>query len=263
MKQLVNKERIYRVQALERALDILDCFTFQNREFSLSEVALKTGLNKTTAKRLISNLTARGYLQQDSVSRKYQLGLRPFELGGIVFSSFDLRKAAAHHMDRLQKETGVTVLLGIVMEDQLVYLDKREGLGVVRISSEIGSRRPLNFGMLGMILMAFMEPDDLERILKNAPLEAHTPFSITDNHAIRLRLEEIRSQGYVLEKGEAHEDVIGIAAPIRNYSRQVIAALGIALPASQSNLKSNFNRFIDLLKETCQEISSDLGYLRI
>ncbi|MFZ7113043.1 MAG: IclR family transcriptional regulator [Desulfatiglandales bacterium] len=263
MKQLINKERVYRVQALERALDILDCFTFQNRGFSLSEVALKTGLNKTTAKRLISNLKARGYLQQDCVSRKYHLGLRLFELGGIVFSSFDLRKAAARHMDRLQEETGATVLLGIAMEDQLVYLDKREGLGIIRISSEIGSRRPLHFGMLGMILMAYLEPQDLDRILKNAPLEAHTPVSITDNHAVRLRLEHIRSQGYVLEKGEAHEDVIGIAAPIRNHSRQVIAALGIALPASQSNLKSNFSAFIDLLRSTCQEISSDLGYLKI
>lgn len=263
MNQLIKKERVYRVQALERALDILDCFTFQCRDISLSEVAFKTGLNKTTAKRLISNLTARGYLQLDSVTKRYQLGIRLFELGGIVFSSFELRKAAANPMDRLQSKTGFTVLLGIMLEDQLVYLDKREGRGMVRISSDIGWRRPLHFGMLGMVLMAFLEPKDLERTLKKTPLEAHTPFSITDNDAFSLRLEEIRNNGYVLEKGEAHEDVIGIAAPIRNYSRQVIAALGIALPASQSNLKINFNRFIDLLKKTCEEISSDLGYLKI
>jgi DNA-binding IclR family transcriptional regulator len=86
MKQKNSKESIYKVQALERALDILDCFSFQKRELSLSEVVYLTGLNKTTAKRLISNLTARGYLQQDPQSKTYQLGMRLFELGGIVFT---------------------------------------------------------------------------------------------------------------------------------------------------------------------------------
>lgn len=65
MKPPDAKNSIYRVQALDRALDILDCFNFQNRQLSLSDVVYRTGLNKTTAKRLISNLTTRGYLQQD------------------------------------------------------------------------------------------------------------------------------------------------------------------------------------------------------
>ncbi len=72
MKQNNPQNSIYKVQALERALDILDCFSFQNRELSLSDVVYRTGLNKTTAKRLISNLTGRGYLQQDPQTKKYQ-----------------------------------------------------------------------------------------------------------------------------------------------------------------------------------------------
>ena len=92
MKQTDSKNSIYRVQALDRALDILDCFSFQDREFSLSEIVKVTGFNKTTAKRLISNLESRGYLQQDPQTKAYQLGMRLFELGGIVFSSFSLTK---------------------------------------------------------------------------------------------------------------------------------------------------------------------------
>ena len=91
MKAIKKNEQIYRVQALERALDILDCFSFQNREMTLSGIAEATGLNMTTAKRLISNLTNRGYLQQNQDTKSYQLGMRLFELGGIVFSSFSLR----------------------------------------------------------------------------------------------------------------------------------------------------------------------------
>jgi predicted transcriptional regulator len=160
MKQYNDKKSIYKVQALERALDILDCFSFQDRELSLTDVVQRTGLNKTTVKRLISNLTTRGYLQQDP-QKKYQLGMRLFELGGIVFSSFSLRQAASYPMTRLQNEAGATVLLGVNMEDQLVYIDKREGQGMIRVSSEVGWRRPLNYGMLGMVLMSSLDSQDV------------------------------------------------------------------------------------------------------
>ena len=132
MKQRVKKPTAYRVQALDRALDILDVFTFQDREMSLSQIAQKTDLNKATVKRLMSNLTLRGYLQQDPASKHYRLGMRLFELGGIVFSSFSLRNAALRPMTHLQNETGATVLLGIMMEDEIVYIDKREGRGILR-----------------------------------------------------------------------------------------------------------------------------------
>jgi len=263
MKPNNSKESIYKVQALERALDILDCFSFQKRELSLSDVLYLIGLNKTTVKRLISNLTARGYLQQDLQSKKYQLGMRLFELGGIVFTSLSLRKAAAYPMTTLQSETGATALLGVNMEDQLVYIDNREGAGVIRISSDIGWRRPLHYGMLGMVLMASFDSKEVKRILKKYPLESHTPFSITNIDAFRLRLGKIRDQGFIMEKEEAIEGVIGIAAPIRDYTRQVVAALGIALPLGQRSLKNDTNRIIKLVKKTCDVISSNLGYLRI
>jgi IclR family KDG regulon transcriptional repressor len=258
-----TKYRRYRVQSVERALDILDCFSFQNREMNLSDVVRKTGLNKTTAKRLISNLADRGFLQQNANTKQYHLGMRLFELGGIVFSSLSLRHAAAYPMSRLQNETGATVLLGIMMDDQLVYVDKREGRGMIRISSDIGWRRPLHYGMLGMALMAHLDSKETRRILRNNPLEAHTSFSITDEDAFSLRLEQIRRQGYVLERQEAVEGVIGIAAPIRDYSRQVISALGIALRVGQVRQENELDRFVDLVRKTCDDISYELGYLRI
>ena len=263
MKLVDQNKTVYRVQALERALDILECFSFQNRELSLTDFVNRTGLNKTTDKRLISNLTARGYLKRDPQSKKYQLGMQLFEMGGIVFSSFSLRQAAVYPMTQLQSETGATVLLGVSMEGQLVYVDKREGDGMIRISSDIGWRRPLHYGMLGMVLMASLDSKDVQRILMEYPLEAHTSFSITDDDAFSLRLEQIRDQGYILEKEEAVEGVIGIAAPVRDYSRQVVAALGIAFPISTHNRAAGLNRMVDLVKKTCETISSNLGYLRV
>lgn len=251
---------IYRVQALERALNILECFSLQDRELSLSELATKTGLNITTAKRLISNLTKRGYLKRLD-GKRYQLGLRLFELGWIVHSSLHLRNATSEPMSRIQKETGATVLLGAVMEDQLALIDKREGRGFIRISADVGWRGPLHYGMLGMVLMASLDPGEVKRILQKDPLRAYTPFSITDEEAFSLKLEQIRSQGYVVEKGEAFEGIVGIAAPVRDFSRQVIAALGIVLTNDQA--RNGMDTYVELIKGSCEKISRELGYLAV
>jgi IclR family KDG regulon transcriptional repressor len=255
-----GKKAFYEVVALQRALDILNCFNFINRRMTLSEIVKKTRLHKTTCKRLIANLTERNFLQQDPVSKCYELGIRLFELGGVVFSSFSLRKAAAYPMSQLQKSTGATILLGVKMEHQLVHLDKREGDQMLRVFSEVGWRMPLHFGMLGILLMAYLDPKEVKTILKKYPLERYTSFSITEEDAFVRRLEKVRRDGYVIEREEAIDGAMGVAAPIRDYTQQVIAALGVSMIARRNTLKKDLGQIVDLVKETCGEISTALGY---
>ena len=265
MKINSKKEKTpsYRIQSLERALDILECFSFQKRELSLSDIVHMTGLNKTTVKRITANLLSRGYLQLNPMGKHYRLGMRLFEFGGIIFSSLSLRESSAHPMSRLQKQSDATVLLGIEMEDQLVYVDKREGGGMIRVLSDIGWRRPLHYGMLGMTLMAYMDPQRSQGILEKTPLQAHTLYSITDRDAFGLRLEKIRKNGYVIEREEAVEGIIGIAAPVRDYSRKVVAAIGIALPTALRLVEKDLTRLADNVRIAADEISDNLGYLKI
>ena len=100
--------------------------------------------------------------------------------------------------------------------------------------------------------------DEIEKAIVEEP-----PLSITDDDAFNLRLGKIRERGYVLEKEEAVEGVVGVAAPVRDYARQVVAALGIALPIGQASLDLEFDHAVDLVKKACEDISSDLGYLKI
>lgn len=257
------KTTSYRIQSLERAFDILECFSFQKRELSLSDIVQMTGLNKTTVKRITANLLSRGYLQLNPIGKYYKLGMRLFEFGGIIFSSLSLRESSLSPMTRLQKQTDATVLLGTEMDEQLVYIDKREGGGMIRILSDIGWRRPLHYGMLGMILMAYLDSKKSQQILEKTPLIAHTPYSITDLDAFSLRLEQIRKNGYILEKEEAVEGIIGIAAPIRDYTRHVVAAVGIAFSTALRHSGKELNHLKDTVRATADEISDNLGYLKI
>lgn len=261
-KQEANKTN-YRVQVLERALDILDAFSYQHRKMHLSDVVAKTGLKKATAKRLLVNLTDRGYLKFDAQTKQYELGMRLFELGGVVHASFSIRKAASAPMGWLRDKTGLNVLLGQCQEDHLVYVDKREGTSEIKISSDIGMRRPLHFGMLGQILMAYLSQEKLHQLMSDYPLEAYTPNSITDPDAFRLRLAEIRNNGYVIESAEAHQGITGLAAPIRDASRKVVAALGAALPLPDYTGADRMDYILGLVRQAADSISSELGYLKI
>ena len=251
-------KKVYYVQAVDRALDILDCFDFRNHELSLREICSKTGLNKSTVFRLASNLVGRKYLNVNAAGR-YTLGIRLFDLGSVVFSTFSLRKAASAHMTRLQQETSATVLLGALMDGQLVYLDKRDGGGTVRISSEIGWRRAPHYGMLGMVLMSSLPNNVFDALVSEYPLEPVTRSTITDPQELKQRMAQIAKDGYVVEYGEAVDGVIGVAAPVRDYTRKMVAAIGVALLEAQHD-RASVERVLESVRNAADGISGELGY---
>jgi DNA-binding IclR family transcriptional regulator len=185
--------------------------------------------------------------------------MKLFELGSIVFSSFSLRKAASRYMTELQQETSATVLLGSLIDDQLVYVDKRESEGMVRIASDIGWRRAPHHGMLGMILMAWLPPDRTDELLNKYPFIPVTSRTITDTETFQSRLSKIARDGYVTERGEAVEGIIGVAAPIRDYSRNVIAAVGVAILEAQHD-EISVARTVRAVCTAAEKISAELGY---
>jgi DNA-binding IclR family transcriptional regulator len=115
------------------------------------------------------------FLRYHQDSRHYSLGLKLFELGSIIFSSFSLRRIASTHLDQLQARLGKTVFLGILESDELIYIDKKEDPKIpIRFTSQIGTRRPPHFGMLGQILLAFLPDQEVNRLLRKAPLTLFT-----------------------------------------------------------------------------------------
>ena len=159
----------YRLSSLERVFDVLECFSDDNRNLSLAELTKLTGLNHTSLKRIVFTLTQRNYLRQDETTRKYQLGMKLLEFGGLVYKSISLRSATDSLLSELSNETGLTVLLGNLLDGFLTYLDYKEGknpVAYIDSPSSIGIRRPPHFGMLGQTLMAFSPPSEIKRLLE-------------------------------------------------------------------------------------------------
>jgi DNA-binding IclR family transcriptional regulator len=247
----------YRLSSLERVFDVLDCFTDDRRNLSLAELTKLTGLNHTSLKRIVFTLTRRNYLRQDETTKKYQLGMKLFELGGLVYKSISLRSATDAYLSKLSEETGLTVLLGNLFNGFLTYLDYKEGKNPVRISSNIGIRRPPHFGMLGQTLLAFSPPSEIKRLLELHPLQPYTSQTIVDPELFQKRLESIRANGYVIEFEEAWIGVMGIAAPIWKPGRKLAGAIGIATIISKIHDDQDF--LLDRLLQTAAQISVALG----
>lgn len=247
----------YRLSSLERVFDVLECFSDDKRELSLSEITKLTGLNHTSLKRIVFTLTRRNYLRQDETTRKYQLGMKLFEFGGLVYKSISLRSATDSLLSELSDETGLTVLLGNILDGFLTYLDFKEGKNPIRISSSIGIRRPPHFGMLGQILMAFSPPAVVKHLLEIHPLQRYTSQTVIDPEMFQKRLETIRENGYVIEFEEAWIGVMGIAAPIWKAGKKLAGAIGIATIISK--IHNNQDDLLKHLLQTAAKISVALG----
>ncbi|MGD9045364.1 MAG: IclR family transcriptional regulator [Desulfobacterales bacterium] len=258
-KTIENTEK-YRLGSLERVLDVIECFTYERQKLSLAEITRLTGQNHTSLKRILFTLTDRNYLSQDKETKKYRFGIKFFEIGGLIYASMSLRKAAASHLAKLRDDTGFTVLLGIMMEEQLIYVDKREGRNVLRVSPRIGSRRPPHFGILGRVLMAYMPPEKIDRLLTKYPLEQYTEKSITNIREFYKRLSEIRQNGFVFEREEIHQGTMGFAAPIWRADNTLAGAVGIAMPVILVNDEREEQTIANKLCQTAIAISKEIGY---
>jgi DNA-binding IclR family transcriptional regulator len=201
------------------------------------------------------------FLRYDQQTKQYSLGLKLFELGSVVFSRFSLRKIVSPYLIQLQVKLGRTTFLGILLNDELVYIDKREDTrDQVRFASNIGTRRLPYFGMLGQLLLAFLPDKEVERILKLKPLSAITKKSIMNMAEFKKRLRTIRKNGFFIDEEEAIEGVSGISAPIRDFTGRVVAAIGVGFISSSENQDGRQLIIKETLK-TSSEISQELGYV--
>ena len=255
-----RKESFYN-RSLERALKILCAFNRARQELTLSQLSKILTLSKATASRLCSTLIKYDFLKYDQNSKNYSLGLKLFELGSILYSSFSIRRVASPHLSQLQSKLGKTTFLGILQDDDLVYIDKREDpRNPILFGSQIGTRRPPYFGMLGQVLMAFLPNSEVDQILEKTPLKASTKKSLTNEKEFRKRLHIIRDQGFFVDKEEALDGVTGIAAPIRDYTGKVTAGVGVGIISSSLDPKET-KYIIKEVCETARRISQEMGYI--
>ncbi len=221
----------YPIKVLDKSLSVLELLLRQDSDMNITEMSEKLGFYPSTTHRILDTLKYWGYVEQDSHTQKYQLGLKALELGMTKLHKMDLIREATPYLEELVNQYNETVHLGVLEKKEVMYLAKKESSQTIRMISYVGKRAPLHCTALGKVLLAYLPEEERRNILKEKQLPRLTESTITDKKELKKNLEQIKKQGFALDNEENEKDVCCMAVPIRNYQGTVIAALSISRPS--------------------------------
>ena len=197
---------------------------------TFSDAVRASAVPKSTAHRLLNELTDLGALRYDAESRAYFGGLLLARFGSAVAADYDLRKIARPHLEKLHQETGHTATLGIRDGDHGIYLDKVESKEFgVRLHSEIGKAFPLHCTGIGKVLLSQLESSAAKEMLRGK-LTPFTKKTITSKTLLKQELKEVRIRGYAIDDEEITRGFVCIAAPIFGPDGSIAGALSCTFP---------------------------------
>ncbi|MDX6555112.1 MAG: IclR family transcriptional regulator, regulon repressor [Miltoncostaeaceae bacterium] len=247
----------YRIQAIERAVAILNAFSAEDPELGVTELAGRLGLHKSTVHRFMVNLEAAGLVERTR-SARYRLGLRIFELGGLVMQRMNLWDEALPFLEGLVRDTGETGHLAVLDGGEAIYIERVEARRALRIPSAVGRGYPAHATNLGKVLLADLASDRLRELVGDGPLGAFTPHTITDPTELEAELERIRAQGFAVDNEEYDEGLRCIGAPIYDHSGRAVAALGIGGPVTRIT-PERVDELAELVMAAARGLSRRLG----
>lgn len=247
-----------KVQSVEKAMLLLDCFWEERKSYSLAELAAKTGWAKSTIHALLSSMIGNGMVEQDEQSGKYRLGPHAFELGCVVQERWDVKPVAAHYMRKITERTGESLYLGMRCGNEVLLIENSEGFNSYRVASPLGGRMPLYACSQGKMLLANMPPDALEEYLATVELQSYTPYTITDPDKLRKELAQIRRQGFAVEYGELQIGLKSIAAPIYDQNGECNYAISAVTIARGGLEDESFRRLREVVVRATEEITCEL-----
>lgn len=250
----------YLIQSVSRALDILEAFTVGQEELGVTELSRKLKLHKNNVFRLLATLETRGYVEQDRGTGNYRLGMKTFEVASVFLHHLGLVKQARPVLEQLARETGETAYLGVLEGSFVVCVDMVETTQPVRVVPHLGRRLPAYATALGKAQLAFRPQDELDELWKLHELVPITARTLSLQSRLGEDLARTASQELALEDEELEVGVRAAAAPVRDYARRVVGAVGIRGPASRLTLERLETEMGPRAKAAAQQVSKRLGY---
>jgi DNA-binding IclR family transcriptional regulator len=219
------------VKSADRALAVLD-FVGNRQTVRFSDLVAELGLPRSSAHGLLQTLTAAGWLEYDSVSRHYSLGLRAWQLGQRYVGHRDLATAAKPVMDELSHELGETIQLARLDGVENVYIAISEAPRPMRLASSVGVRLLSHGTGIGKALLAQLDPAEARRRLAAVTLPRFTDHTVTDVDELTGLLDHIRVAGYALDDEEYLPGCRCVAVPLNltDPGEGLIAAISVTAP---------------------------------
>lgn len=231
-----GKRPAYPIESVENALKLILLFKERER-ISTAEAAMVIGVARSTAHRLLAMLQYYRFARQDPATRSYAAGPALLDVALTAIRSMDIRVTARPHMERLSREVGETVYLGIREGTQILFVESVESANPLRLGSRTGQYLDAYLSAIGRVQLAALTNAEVRALYPEEELVATTGSgmvpTIRTRTALIADLEEIRRVGYAKNLGTPEPDVSAIAAAVTDRNHQIRAGLAVAAPTSR------------------------------
>ncbi|KAA9163619.1 helix-turn-helix domain-containing protein [Amycolatopsis acidicola] len=247
------------IQSLERGFAVLLAFDAERPSPTLAELATATGLSRPAVRRILLTLQHLGYVHGDG--GRWRLTPRVLSIGQHYSASHGMIEIAQPHLLELAEKTGESASLAALDGTEVVYIARVPVRRIMSINVSIGTRVPAHATSMGRVLLAWADESTVDTVLE-AGLQARTPETVTDPAEFRAALKTVRDQGFSIVAGELEEGLISAAAPVRDRSGTVVAALASSTSTGRSTVDELHDDVVPLLRRAADAISTDYGHRR-
>lgn len=222
------------INAIRRAMGILEQLAATRRGLSVTELATAAQLNKATVFRILASLLREGYVEQDSQSERYRLTAKIASLAFAFIDTMGFEEMCHPYFEELARESGELVQLAVVQDVDMIFVAKAEGNQRVKVVPLLGRRVTLHASAAGKVWLASLPEDAAIQVLLRHGMPRLTDRTLTTIDASRAEWAQVRRQGYAATVREYWDDVNSVGAPVRSgANRSVVAAVTVAGPSSR------------------------------
>jgi DNA-binding IclR family transcriptional regulator len=246
------------IQSLQRGLGILELVARNGTGLSMVEVSREIGLHTSTTFHLLRTLTLLGYLIQDEGTRKYRLGSKVFALATAANTEVQLLQLSTPLLAEIAQRTGDTAQLAIYDHGEVLMINRAEGDSPVGLAERTGIPRPAHCTALGKVLLAHATAAELKAYLERHELKPFTPRTITAIPSLKAELARVREQDFAFDDEELAQGIRCLAAPVRNFAGQVVAAIGVSAPVWRLET-DRIPHLTEMVKAMAHRLSQQLG----
>ncbi|MBS7700830.1 MULTISPECIES: IclR family transcriptional regulator [unclassified Chelatococcus] len=248
------------VHAVRHAVELIRCIAQAQPEISVSEIARRIGLHKSSVSRLIATLVAEHILERNPQTDGVRLGFGLVALAAPLLSGTGLPQAAQTRVATLAERSGETVNLSVWDGEQAISVFQALGTNAITHYAAPGQSNPAHCTASGKLLLAFASAAEIERVLAE-PLMRYTEHTCTDPAVLARELPQIRAEGRAINRGEFASDVGAVAALVRDMDGRARAAVTITVPMYRFSPEREAD-LLALVEATASDISAQLGYQR-
>lgn len=247
------------IRAVERALDVLLCFTSQTPELTMTQIAEQVGINKSTVHRLLVTLEGKRFVERDPLTGIYRPGIRFLQVAYLTLVRNDLRNLAAPYMNHLCELQRENINLTILDDIDVIYLHVVESTQRVKLAAAPGQRLPAFCTASGKAILAFIPEENVKRIIERGTPK-YTQRTLTSPQELFEDIRLIRERGFAIAEQEFEDGINAIAAPIFNRNQQPIASLSVAGPAYRLT-RERLLAISPILLATTHDIAEAMNHL--